>query len=76
MHPGAKGIMRPVKLVVWLGDVAEPVRVEPVQAFSVSTENELHLYFEPEQVPALIRVLNDTERWQSGLIVVPGGRAR
>jgi hypothetical protein len=65
VNADARARMRPIKLVVWLGDMPEPVRLEPVNAFAVPEDGELHLHLEAEQVPMLKRVVNDADRWRS-----------
>lgn len=65
MNADARAKMRPVKLLVWLGDMPEPVRLEPVDAFAVPADGELHLHLEPEQVPMFRRVVNDADKWRA-----------
>jgi hypothetical protein len=65
VNADAKARMRRVKLVVWLGDMPEPLRLEPVSAFAVPSETELHLHLEAEQVPMFRRVMNDADKWRA-----------
>ncbi len=66
MSPSVKDRLRPVKLVVWLGDMPEPVTLEPVDACAVLSDNALHLHLEAEQVPMFRRVVNDADKWRAG----------
>jgi hypothetical protein len=65
VNADTKARMRPVKLVVWLGDMPEPVSLEPVGACAVMSDGALHLHLEPEQVPMFRRVVNDADKWRA-----------